>query len=558
MHDGGTQKPADGGALNLERLIAIARGERSGEIVPATAARLAQFQAAFDAAPLPAAAPAAICFAFHAPVPPAEASVKYRDVAIDHGKFDYDRIVRHCIAAALAAQPDAQFILATDARFLNGLSHPALTIVRLPLDAASPMYERVMAMCAFVRSRQFSAPAVFLDSDAFLNVPVANLFQGHFDIGATYRPDPGLMPVNEGVILADSRNKAAVRAFFGGYLGTYDRLCGNAAVTGYYGNVKRWRGGQLSLNALTCPPGVPSEVDSAKAFGARIRYYPCSTFNFSIELDRPYSARQLDVKAVLHLKGPRKAILDQIIGYQTQRRPQIAETFAAPKPPDPAPALTDRAYSLDSTAPVDYEPPFHLDYGAASLTQIADHFKTDKGSIKHNYTAVYERYFGPLRRQPDLRLMEIGVACGSSLKMWSKYFSDARILGVDIRPDCASLCRLYPNVAIKIQNATQGPVQGRFDIIIDDGSHVSADIVDTFRHNWPNLKAHGLYVVEDLKCTHNPQYPSLLAFDIPAERFDRRHFMDLIDRCLIEMDWRRGDIEFIHFYKELAVIKKAA
>lgn len=556
MHDGGPQKPAE--TLDLEALIGLARGERSGEIASATGSRLAQFQSAFDAAPVPATPPSAICFAFHAAVPQAEAAVKYRDVAIDHSKFDYERIVRHCIAAALAAQPGVRFILATDAQFLNDLSHPALTIVRLPLDAASPMYERVVAMCAFVRSRQFTAPTAFLDSDAFLNAPIADLFQGHFDIGATYRPDPGLMPINEGVIFANSRNKDLVRGFFAGYLGTYDRLCQNATVAGYYGNVKRWRGGQLSLNALTCPPGIPSQLDSAKAFGARIRYYPCATFNFSIDMERPYTARQLDAKAVLHLKGPRKIVLDQIVGYQTQRRPQIAETFTAPKPPAAAPALADRAYSLDTTAPVDYEPPSHLDYKSVSLTEIADHFKTDKGSIKHNYTAVYDRYFGPLRARAGLRLMEIGVACGSSLKMWSKYFHDARILGVDIRPDCAGLCRLYPNIAIKIQNATQAPVDGSYDIIIDDGSHVSADIVDTFRHNWPNLKPGGLFVVEDLKCTHNPQYRSLLPFDIPAERFDRRHFMDLIDRCLMDMDWRRGDVEFIHFYKEMAVIKKAA
>jgi hypothetical protein len=549
MHDGGT--------LDLDSLIAIARSERSGEIAPATAARLTQFQAAFDAAPAPAGQPAAICFAFHASVPQAEAAVKYRDVAIDHSKFGYDRIVRQCIAAAVAAQPGARFILATDDQFLSGLSHPSLTIVRLPLDAASPMYERVIAMCAFVRSRQFNAPTAFLDSDAFLNAPIASLFQGHFDIGATYRSDPGLMPINEGVIFANSRNKDLVRGFFSGYLGTYDRLCGNAAVTSYYGNIKRWRGGQLSLNALTCPPGIPSELDSAKAFGARIRYYPCSTFNFSIELDRSCSARELDAKAVLHLKGPRKAILDQIITYQAQRRPQIAQVFAAPKPPV-APMPADRAYSLDTTAPVDYEPAFELDYAAASLTEIADHFKTDKGSIKHNYTSVYERYFGALRAQPGLRLLEIGVACGSSLKMWSKYFTDARILGVDIRPDCAKLCGRYPNIKILIQNATQGPVPGIFDIIIDDGSHVSADIVDTFRHNWPSLRPGGLFVVEDLKCTHNPQYRSLLPFDIPAERFERRHFMDLIDRCLVEMDWRRSDIEFIHFYKEMAVIGKQA
>lgn len=558
MHDGGNAKAmtsgADGtGTLDLTGLIALARGERSDRLDADTRQRLAAFQAAFDNANLPTTAPAAICFAFHAAVPAAESAVQYRDVAIDHGKFDYDRIVRHCIAAALAAQPNCRFVLATDSSFLTGVSHPNLTIVRLPLDRANPMYERVVAMCAFVRSRQFSGPTVFLDSDAFLNAPIASIFAAPFDLGVTYRSDPGLMPINEGVIFANSRNRSAVDAFFTGYLGTYDRLSVHPVVTGYYGNVKRWRGGQLSLNALTCPAGIPSEMDAAESFGAKIRYYPCTAFNFSIELDRPYSGKQLDTKAVLHLKGPRKAVLDQIIAYQARRWPQITQPLHVSQPPSPA----DRAYSLDTTAPVDYEPPHHLDYARASLTEIADHFKTDKGSIKHNYTSVYEHYFAPLRSRAGVRLMEIGVACGSSLKMWSKYFIDAQVLGVDIRPDCAKLCRLYPNVAITIANATQVAIPGPFDIIIDDGSHVSADIVDTFRLNWSEVKPGGLFVIEDLKCTHNPQYRSLLPFDIPAERFDRRHFMDLIDHCLKEMDWRRGDVEFVHFYKEMAVIKKA-
>ena len=562
MHDGGAAKAMTAPTVNpcaidLDALISLARAERNDQLAEATRQRLAAFQQVFDQAALPAGAPAAICFAFHATVPATESAVQYRDVAIDHGKFDYDRIVRHCIAAALAAQPNCRFVLATDSAFLAGFAHPNLTIVRLPLDAASPMYERVVAMCAFVRSRQFNGPTAFLDSDAFLNAPVAPLFDAPFDLGVTYRSDPGLMPINEGVIFANARNRDAVRAFFAGYLATYDRLCVHPTVTGYYGNVKRWRGGQLSLNAMACPLGIPSELDAAEVFGAKVRYYPCSTFNFSIEMGRPYSNKQLDAKAVLHLKGPRKAILDQIITYQARRWPQIVQPqIAQPQRPQAAP-LTDRAYSLDTTAPVDYEPPFHLDYRGASLTQIADHFKTDKGSIKHNYTAVYERYFEPLRDKADLRLMEIGVACGSSLKMWSKYFNDARVLGVDIRPDCAALCKAYPNIAIAIANATERSIPGPFDIIIDDGSHVSADIVDTFRLNWGSVKPGGLFVVEDLKCTHNPQYRSLLPFDIPAERFERRHFMDLIDRCLTEMDWRRGDVEFIHFYKEMAIIKKA-
>ncbi len=535
MHDGGT--------LDLDSLIAIARSERSGEIAPATASRLAQFQAAFDAAAEPTFAPTAICFAFHASVPQAEAAVKYRDVAIDHSKFDYDRIVRHCIAAALAAQPGARFILATDSQFLTDIEHPALTIVRLPLDQASPMYERVIAMCAFVRSRQFTAPTAFLDSDAFLNAPIANLFQGHFDIGATYRPDPGLMPINEGVIFAASRNKDAVRAFFAGYLGTYDRLCGNAAVTGYYGNIKRWRGGQLSLNALTCPQGVPSALDSAKAFGARIRYYPCSTFNFSIDMDRPYSPRQLDIRAVLHLKGPRKAVLDPIITYQTQRWPQIAQPFAAPKPVEP-PKPVEKAKPVEQGKPVEQPKPAEQPAPAPiagapktlaptpaaakppappalpSLAEIAAQLQLDQASSRARSLPLYERYFEPLRGRAGLQLLEIGADDGVSLDIWSRYFRDAH--------------------AVRAESETE-PAEGSFDIVIEDGS--DSLIVAAFRQNWPNLKPDGLFVIASLERTRDSHQA-------------RRSLLTLIESNLKDMD--EGEIEFIHIHRDIAVIKKTA
>ncbi|MFC3675118.1 class I SAM-dependent methyltransferase [Ferrovibrio xuzhouensis] len=216
----------------------------------------------------------------------------------------------------------------------------------------------------------------------------------------------------------------------------------------------------------------------------------------------------------------------------------------------------DRIYSLDTTPPVDYEPSEVIDYARASLTELADHFKTDKGSIKHRYTEVYEKYLGPLRQKPGVKLLEIGVACGSSLKTWSRYFSDAEIIGADIRPDCSQLCRSYPNIRIEIGNATQQTFARDCDVIIDDGSHVSADIVDALRVNWPALKPGGLYVIEDLKCTHNPAYPKLLPFKIEPDRFDRRHFISFINNVLMQMDWRQSDVEFVHFYREMAILRK--
>lgn len=220
------------------------------------------------------------------------------------------------------------------------------------------------------------------------------------------------------------------------------------------------------------------------------------------------------------------------------------------------PALPDTAYSLDSTAPVDYEPATPLDYAAASLTEIADHFKTDKGSIKHGYTRIYEQYLAPHRRRPGVRLLEIGVACGASLKTWARYFADARVVGVDVREECRGLCSGYPNIAVRIGDASRAPQPETFHVIVDDGSHISADIADIFRVNWPSLKPGGYYFIEDLRCTHDPSYPDVVSSGAELERFARAHFMGLIDRLLMDMDLGKSDVQFVHFYRELAVICK--
>ena len=217
----------------------------------------------------------------------------------------------------------------------------------------------------------------------------------------------------------------------------------------------------------------------------------------------------------------------------------------------------DRIYSLDTTAPQDYEPGFDLDYERATLTEIADHFKTDKGNIKHRYTEVYARYFEELRGRP-ITLMEIGVACGSSLKTWAKYFPGSRVVGVDIRAECRQLCKGYPQIEIMIADATQLETDRMYDVIIDDGSHVSLDIVQAFVHLWERVKPGGYFVMEDLRCTHDEHYRRIFTFPKDPQAFDRGHFMQMVDACLRSMDNSSGDIEFMHFYRQVAVFKKRA
>ncbi len=41
-----------------------------------------------------------------------------------------------------------------------------------------------------------------------------------------------------------------------------------------------------------------------------------------------------------------------------------------------------------------------------------------------------------------------------------------------------------------------------YDIIIDDGSHLNADIIKTFQFFYSRLAPGGIYVIEDLHCSY--------------------------------------------------------
>jgi hypothetical protein len=237
---------------------------------------------------------------YHVPVPPEHAKIAYPDVRMDQGAFDYERLLAHWELAAMRFGADSAICRSSPNN-----------------DPASPMYERVVAMCQEVERMHYE-PIAFLDSDAFLNQSIDHIFDGDWDVGLTYRHNMGAShALNEGVIFANNRRPAAVRSFFRAYLDTYHAALEDADLVAKYGNLKRWRGGQLSLNRLACPQGLPSALDYREIAGARVAYFPCFKWNYPVDA---VDHRLWDTKAVLHLKGARKHLLPEIIAYQEGRR----------------------------------------------------------------------------------------------------------------------------------------------------------------------------------------------------------------------------------------------
>ena len=142
------------------------------------------------------------------------------------------------------------------------------------------------------------------------------------------------------------------------------------------------------------------------------------------------------------------------------------------------------------------------------LKKIAKTYKSDK--IEHGYIEIYESYFHKLR-DDNLIILELGIADGKSLLTWSDYFKNSKIIGIDIHK--INLAEKNLNrININIHQGSQSDEKfiskiisqyKQFDIIIDDGSHLSKDVKRSFQLLFPALKKKGLYIVEDIQTSYN-------------------------------------------------------
>lgn len=144
------------------------------------------------------------------------------------------------------------------------------------------------------------------------------------------------------------------------------------------------------------------------------------------------------------------------------------------------------------------------------LTVLADKYGSDKGSIKHNYTKAYNKYFNSIRDK-DIKLFEIGFAKGASAKMWLSYFKNSDVYFIDILKEIPKEFEKYDNFHFATVDQTDleslhnfvALDERSFDIIIDDGSHVPEDEMFTLGYLFSYLSPGGLYIIEDLNCKRN-------------------------------------------------------
>ena len=131
----------------------------------------------------------------------------------------------------------------------------------------------------------------------------------------------------------------------------------------------------------------------------------------------------------------------------------------------------------------------------------------------HGYVEIYKSFFENIKNN-KLNILEIGVADGASIKVWSDYFANSNIAGIDIKKIDIEEKKLKKK-NIKIYQGSQTDkaflqkiikIHNNFDIIIDDGSHYPKDVIKSFELLFPCLSLNGLYFVEDVQTSYNHYY----------------------------------------------------
>lgn len=199
---------------------------------------------------------------------------------------------------------------------------------------------------------------------------------------------------------------------------------------------------------------------------------------------------------------------------------------------------------------------------------IWDLFVDNQKRIIHKWThyfPAYERHLERFRNR-TLTLVEIGCGNGGSLELWRRYLGPfVRVVGVDVRPECAA----FSGDQIEIRIGSQSDPAflrslvkelGTIDVVIDDGSHRMSDIRSSFEELYPAVALNGVYVIEDLHTAYWPDFEGGLRkpgtfIEIAKSLIDELHANYTSDLAPTLFTQTTNSI---HFYDSLIVIEKGS
>lgn len=207
------------------------------------------------------------------------------------------------------------------------------------------------------------------------------------------------------------------------------------------------------------------------------------------------------------------------------------------------------------------------DLGLKYGTDKVDEHHTYRG---YTYCDIYEKYLGSIRYDVK-KFVEIGVKDACSLKMFEEYFPNAEIYGIDIDPRCKEFESDRIKIFIGDQNDEMFLIEvrnaiGEFDVLLDDGSHITKHQIKSFDILYPNLKSRGFYIIEDLRNSYEEHlnhhkirkiWPGM-KYNNPKDKLKnyRKDFVNFVETHVKDLDFHKGKSLFsIHHYPMIIIFE---
>ena len=157
---------------------------------------------------------------------------------------------------------------------------------------------------------------------------------------------------------------------------------------------------------------------------------------------------------------------------------------------------------------------FNSDKGEKFTNQYAQPSKKNNKIINaHGYANIYESYFKDIKHK-KLNIIELGAFYGNATAALYFYFKNSLIFSADINPDMF----LYNSKRVKnffANTSSRNSIQKnlldkkiKFDIIIEDASHMLKDQIISLFMLFKTLQTGGLFIIEEI--------------DFPEKREDMR------------------------------------
>jgi len=147
-------------------------------------------------------------------------------------------------------------------------------------------------------------------------------------------------------------------------------------------------------------------------------------------------------------------------------------------------------------------------YNIMSLAEIVDNSKTDKNTL-HSYLPLYQQLLVG-KKETAKNVLEVGICHGGSIKLWSDYFKNATVYGLDIM----SIDYVWEGIKNKeniiLHTSTDAYNKDffttnflnkniKFDFMLDDGPH-SLQSMKQFIQLYSQLMTDdGILIIEDVQ-----------------------------------------------------------